>query len=143
MKSLVIEQILLVKNSVKDKLDNNTQLQEKSNKKYLTEEIRHLREENKTKICIIETLMEIQNNLLKLIKSIEGNHSEMFFKQHARSDNFITARNYVKNRDARKSFTIDTRNHFQPLENVIKAQSNNNELNMAQETTNNLRNDIL
>ena len=33
-----------------DKFDNNTQLQEKSNKKYLTEERRHLREENKQKI---------------------------------------------------------------------------------------------
>ena len=49
MKSFAIEQILLVKNSVNDKFDNNTQLQEKSNKKYPTEEIRHLRKENKTK----------------------------------------------------------------------------------------------
>ena len=57
MKSFVIEQILLVKNSVNDKFDNNTQLQEKSNEKYLTEEIRQLREENKTKNCIIQTLM--------------------------------------------------------------------------------------
>ena len=61
--------------------------------------------------------------------------------QHAQSDNFITPRHYVKNRDARKSFTIDTRNQFQPLENVIEGQSNNNELNMVQETTNNPRND--
>ena len=40
MKSFAIEQILLVKNSVNDKFDNNTQLQEKSNKKYPNEEIR-------------------------------------------------------------------------------------------------------
>ena len=51
MKSFVIEQILLVENSVNDKFSNNTHLQEKSNEKYLTEEIRHLREENKTKNC--------------------------------------------------------------------------------------------
>ena len=57
MKSFVIEQILLVKNSVNDKFGNNTQLEEKSNEKYLTEEIRQLREENKTKNCIIQTLM--------------------------------------------------------------------------------------
>ena len=36
MKPFVIEQILLVKNSVNNKLGNNTQLQKKSNKKYLT-----------------------------------------------------------------------------------------------------------
>ena len=49
MKSFVIEQILLIKNSVNDDLGNNTQLQEKSNEKHLTEEIRHLREESKIK----------------------------------------------------------------------------------------------
>ena len=54
--------------------------------------------------------MENQNNLLKRIKSIDGNHSKMFSTQHAQSDNFITPRHYVKNRDARESFTIDTRN---------------------------------
>ena len=42
MKSFEIEQILLVKNSVNDKFGNNTQLQETSNEKYLTEGIRHL-----------------------------------------------------------------------------------------------------
>ena len=53
MKRFVIEQILLVKNSVNNKLGNNTQLQKKSNKKsyrtyeswqkrYLTEVRRHL-----------------------------------------------------------------------------------------------------
>lgn len=50
IKSFVIEQILLVKNSVNDKSGNNTQFQEKSNEKYLTEKIRHLRAENKNKI---------------------------------------------------------------------------------------------
>ena len=49
IKSFVLEQILLVKNSV-NKFGNNTQLQEKSNEKYLTEEILHLREKNKTKL---------------------------------------------------------------------------------------------
>ena len=44
MKSFVTEQILLAKNSVNDKFGNNTQLQEKSCEKYLTEQIRHLRE---------------------------------------------------------------------------------------------------
>ena len=44
IKSFVIEQILLVKNSVNDKLGNNKQLQGKSNEKYLIEEIRHQRE---------------------------------------------------------------------------------------------------
>ena len=68
MKSFAIEQILLVKNSVNDKFNNNTQLQEKSNKKYLTEEIRHPTEESKTKNCIIQALIENQNNLLKRIK---------------------------------------------------------------------------
>ena len=41
---------------------------------------------------------------------------------------------------ARKSFPMDTRNQFEPLENVVEEQSNNNDLNMAEETTNNLRN---
>ena len=141
MKSFVREQILLIENSVNDKLGNNAQLQEKSNEKYLIEEIRHLREENKTKNCIIQTLMENQNNLLNRIKSIDGNHSEMFSTQHAQSNNFITPRHYSKNCDARKSFTIETRNQFQPLENVIEEQLNNNELNMAHETTNNPRNE--
>ena len=53
--------------------------------------------------------MENQNNLLKRVKSIDGNHSEMFSTQYAQSDNFITTRHYVKNRDARKSFTTDSR----------------------------------
>ena len=53
MKFFVIEQILLVKNSVNDKFGNNTQLQKKSDEKHLTEEIRHLREESKTKNYII------------------------------------------------------------------------------------------
>ena len=82
--------------------------------------------------------MENQSNLLKPIKSIDGNHSELFFTQHVQSDNFITPRHYFKNCDARKSFTIETRNQFQ--ENVIEERLNNNELNMAQETTNNTRN---
>ena len=79
--------------------------------------------------------MENQSNLLKRIKSIEGNHSEMFSMQQAQSDNFITPRRYFKNSDARKRFTIETRIQFQ--ENVIEEQLNNNELNMARETTNN------
>ena len=84
--------------------------------------------------------MENQNNLLKRIKSIDENQSEMFSTQHTQSDNFITPRHYVRYRDARKSFTIETRNQFKPLENVIEEQSNNNELNMAHES-NNPRND--
>ena len=96
-----------------------------------------LREDNKTKNCIIQTLLENQNNLLKYIKSIDGRQSKMFPRQHAQSNNFITPRHYVKKRDARKSFTIETRNQFQLLENVIEEQLNNNELNMVQETTNN------
>ena len=43
MKSFVIEQILLVKNSVNDKFGNNTQVQKRSNEKYLIKKIRHLR----------------------------------------------------------------------------------------------------
>ena len=91
-------------------------MQEKSNEKYPTEEIRHLREE-KTKNCITGTLMENQSNLLNnqsnlRIKSIEGNHSEMFSMQQAQSDNFITPRRYFKNSDARKRFTIETRMQF-------------------------------
>ena len=39
MKSFVTKQILLIKNSVNDKLGNNALLQEKSNEKYLIEEI--------------------------------------------------------------------------------------------------------
>ena len=35
------------------------------------------------------------------------------------------------------NYMIGTRNQFQLLENAIVEQSNNNELNMAQETTNN------
>ena len=115
-------------------------MQEKSNKKRLNEEIRHLREESKTKNCIIQKLMENQNNLLKRIKSVEENQLEMFSTQHAQSDNFITPKHYVRNRDARKSFTIKTRNQFKTLENVIEEQSNNNELNMVHET-NSPRND--
>ena len=83
-------------------------MQEKSNEKYPTEEIRHLREE-KTKKCIIQTLMENQSNLPKRIKSIDGNHSEMFSMQHAQSDNFITPRHHFENCDALKSFRIKTR----------------------------------
>ena len=105
-----------------DKLDNNAQLQEKSNEKYVTEEIHHLREEKKTKSCIIQTLMENQNNLLDRIKSIDGNHSKMFPTQHAQSNNFITPRHHSK----KHYFTIQTRNQFQPLENVIEEQLNNN-----------------
>ena len=110
MKSFVREQILLIKDSVNDKFGNNAQLQEKSNEKYLIEEIRHLREENKKKNCIIQTLFEKKNNLLNRSKSIDGNHSEMFSTQHAQSSNFITPRHYSKNCDVRKSFTIETRN---------------------------------
>ena len=123
-----------------DKLGYNAQLQQKSDEKYLIEEIHHLREENKTKKCKIQTLMENQNNLLNRIKSIDRNHPEMFSTQHAQSSNFITPRSYSKNCDARKSFTIETRNQLQPLENVIEEQLNRNELNMAHETTNNPRN---
>ena len=65
----------------------------------------------------------------------------MFFTQPAQSNNFITPRNYSKNCDARKSFTIETRNQFQPLETAIEEQLNNNELNMAHETTSNPRNE--
>ena len=65
--------ILLVKNVVSDKFGNKlnlvTQLQEMSNEKCLTEENLHLRKENKTKYCIIQSLMENQNNLLKRITS--------------------------------------------------------------------------
>ena len=39
MKSFVIEEILLMKNSVNDKLSNSAQLQGKSNDKYLNEKI--------------------------------------------------------------------------------------------------------
>ena len=85
--------------------------------------------------------MENQNNLLKRIKSIDQDHSEMFSTQHAQSDNFITPRYYFKNCDARKSFTIETKNQFQPLENIIEEQLNNNELNIAHETTNNPQNE--
>ena len=85
--------------------------------------------------------MENQNNLLNRIKSIYGNRSEMFSTQHAQSNNFTTSRQYSKNCDARKSFTIEIRNQFQPLENLIEEQLNNNELNMAHETTNNPRNE--
>ena len=98
MKSFVTEHILLVKNSVNDKFSNNIQLQKKSNEKHLTGEIRHLIEKNKIKNCIIQTLMENQNSLLKRIESIDGNYSESFSTQHAQSDNFITPRNNVKNR---------------------------------------------
>ena len=90
MKFFVTEQILLIKNSVNDKFGNNTQLQDKSNEKYLTEEIFHLRVENTTKNCIIQTLMGNQNNLLKRFKSIDGNYSEMSSTQHAQSEKFIT-----------------------------------------------------
>ena len=48
---------------------------------------------------------------------------------------------YFENCDASKSFTIETRNQFQPLENIIEEQLNNNELNMAHETTKNPRNE--
>ena len=98
MKSFVTEHILLVKNSVNDKFSNNIQLQKKSNEKHLTGEIRHLIEKNKIKNCIIQTLMENQNSLLKRIESIDGNYSESFSTQHAQSDNFITPRHNVKNR---------------------------------------------
>ena len=56
----------------------------------------------------------------------------------------ITSTNFQKtskNRDARKSFMIDTRNQLQSLKNVIDEQSNNNELNMAQKTASNPKND--
>ena len=84
--------------------------------------------------------MENQNNLLKR-KFIDGNHPVMFSMVYVKSENFITPRHYVKHRDARKSFMFDSRNQFQPLENVIEKQPNNNELNIAQETPNNPRND--
>ena len=115
-------------------------MHEKSKEKYLTEQIRrHLRQESKTKKFIVQTLIDFQNNLLKRIKSSDGSHSEILSMQYAQSDNFIIPRHYVKNREAQKGFTIDTRNQLQPLENVTEEQSNN-ELNMAQETTNSPRN---
>ena len=95
-----------------DKYGNNTKLQEKSNENYLTEKIPYLREENKTKNCAIQTLIENQNNLLKRIKSSDEKQLEIFSTQHTQSDNFITPRNYVKNRDVCKSFVIDIRNQF-------------------------------
>ena len=36
--------------------------------------------------------MENQNNLLKRVKSIDGNHLEMLSTQHAQNDNFIIPR---------------------------------------------------
>ena len=72
MKSFAKEQFLLVKNPVNDKFDNNTQLQEKSREKCLTEEICHLREENKKK-SIMQTLMKNQIiywNLLNLLMAL-------------------------------------------------------------------------
>ena len=53
----------------------------------------------------------------------------------------FSPRHCFKNYGARKSFTIETRNQFQPLENIIEEQLNINELNMAHETTINLRNE--
>ena len=50
IKSFVLQQILLVENLVNNKFGNNTQLQEKSNEKYLTGETLHLREKNKTEL---------------------------------------------------------------------------------------------
>ena len=55
--------------------------------------------------------------------------------------NFINPKHYVKNRDARKKFTISKRNHFQPIYNEIESHSNNSELNMTPGTNNNQRND--
>ena len=40
--------------------------------------------------------MENQNHLLKRIKSIDRNHSEIFSTQHAQSVNFIPSKHYVK-----------------------------------------------
>ena len=65
----------------------------------------------------------------------------MFSIQHAQSNNFVTPRHYSKNCDARKSFTIQTRDQFQPLENETEEKLNNSDLNMAHETTNNPRNE--
>ena len=39
--------------------------------------------------------MKNQNNLLKHIKPIDGNHSDMFSAQYTQSDNFITPRHYI------------------------------------------------
>ena len=64
--------------------------------------------------------MENQNNLLKRIKSIDGNHSEVFSTEHVQSDNLISPRHDFKNCSARKSFMIETRNQFQSLKNVIE-----------------------
>ena len=41
--------------------------------------------------------MENQNNILKRVKSIDGNYLEMFPPHYAQSDNFINPRHYVKN----------------------------------------------
>ena len=83
MKPFVIEQILLVKNSMND---NNTQLQKKVKGKVSnrgnSSSNRHLRKKNNTKNCRVQTLMENQNNLLKQFKPNDRNHSEMFPTQH-------------------------------------------------------------
>ena len=84
--------------------------------------------------------MENQNNLVKHNKSIDRNHSKTFAMKHAPRGNFITPRQCVKILML-VSLTIDTKNQFQPLENLIEEQSNKSELNMAQETANNLQND--
>ena len=53
IKSFVIKQVLLVKTQWMINLVITHNWQEKSIKKYLTEEICQLRDENKTKNCII------------------------------------------------------------------------------------------
>ena len=80
-----------------------------------------------------------QNHLLKRIKYLDGNHSEIFSTQNAQNDNFIASKHHVKNHNTRKSFAIDTRNKLQSLEIEIARQSNNKELNIAQDTTNDPR----
>ena len=72
-----------------------------------------------------------QNHLLKRIKYLDGNHSEIFSTQNAQNDNFIASKHHVKNHNTRKSFAIDTRNKLQSLEIEIAGQSSNKELNMA------------
>lgn len=66
------------------------------------------------KNCIIQTLVESQNCLMKHVTSTDGNHSENT------NDDVNTYKCLVKYRNTLKNFKINTRNQFEPQQNITE-----------------------
>ena len=108
-------------NSPKENI-NNTNINNTNYIKFLNEEIRHLREENKTKNIIITTLVENQstlkssfnpmvNNFKEREKKVVKNQEYVFPKKTAKSKGKISNSILLKNRN--DSLTSDENDDFE------------------------------